>query len=105
MDNFPDNNERCFNLTNDLITINPYPNPFTSQITIGFLLPQQENMKIDLVDVSGKIARELFEGKSNKNNLEIHADLSELPDGLYTVKVTYRDRIISRSIVKNNHRE
>ena len=104
-DNFPDNNERCFNLTNDLITINPYPNPFTSQITIGFLLPQQENMKIDLVDVSGKIARELFEGKSNKNNLEIQVDLSELPDGLYTVKVTYRDRIISRSIVKNNHRE
>ena len=104
-DNFPDNNERCFNLTNDIITINPYPNPFTSHITISFLVPQQEVMKIDLVDVSGKIVKRLFEGKSKKNNLEINSDLSELPDGLYTVKITYRDRIISRSIVKNNYRE
>ena len=102
-DNVPENNERCFNLTNDIITINAFPNPFANHVTFRFLLPQQENMKIELIDQAGRIVRELFEGKANKNLFEINNDLSDLPDGLYSVKVTYRDRIIGYTIVKNNH--
>ncbi len=100
-DNVPENNERCFNLTDDIITIQPFPNPFTDHITIRFLLPQQENIKIELIDKNGRIVRKMFEGKANKNIFELQQDLTELSDGHYTVRITYRDRIISSSIVKN----
>ena len=104
-DSYPENNERCFNLTDDIISMDPYPNPFTNQLTLRYLLPQQEYLKIEMCDMTGKTVKSIFEGKASKNLFEIVTDLSELPDGIYAVKVTYRDRLIGKNIVKSSSKK
>ncbi len=104
-DDVPENNERCFNLTEDFISLDPYPNPFVNQVTLRFLLPQSEMMKIELIDQAGRLVKDIYEGKANKNLFEVNTNLSDVQNGMYTVKIIYRDRVISKKIVKSNHRE
>ncbi|MCB0621887.1 MAG: T9SS type A sorting domain-containing protein, partial [Saprospiraceae bacterium] len=39
-----------------------YPNPFLQEVTIGFWLPQEEVIRLEVYDLSGKLVRELQSG-------------------------------------------
>jgi PKD repeat protein len=99
-DSHPSDNERCFNLTDQMIVINPYPNPFDEEIHLKFLLPRSENMTIELFDNTGKIVKNIYSGKAPKNLFEVKANLAELRKGSYNLKIVYRESVIVKHIVK-----
>lgn len=86
-DNVPVNNERCFNRTVKVVVlVNPYPNPFTDELTVRLILPYEESIQIDLFDHAGKMIRSfLYNGQANKGLLELHNDFSGLSDGVYSI--------------------
>jgi PKD repeat protein len=102
-DSKPENNERCFNLTDDVITMDPFPNPFTDKIIVRMLLPKQDDLTIDLADMTGKVIKEIYTGKGTKNLFELEIDLSDIADGIYSLKIVYNDEVVSKNLVKNSY--
>lgn len=72
VDNYPQNDERCFNRTNKLLFAEPYPNPFKDAITIRLILPSEQSVEVFLFDMTGKEIRLLYSGIGQKGLLEIN---------------------------------
>lgn len=100
-DDFPDNNERCINLTNGTITMDPFPNPFTENITFKLLLNSIDDVRIDLIDASGRIVNEIYSGKPSKTYMEVKTSLPQIQPGIYYCRIIYRDQVIMRRVVKS----
>ena len=43
-----------------------YPNPFNDQLTIEIQLPEAKNLEVAVYDVTGKLVRNLYKGKTKK---------------------------------------
>ncbi|REJ82276.1 MAG: PKD domain-containing protein [Bacteroidetes bacterium] len=101
-DDVPENNEKCFSRSSGLVTINPYPNPFTDQLTLRLIIPFQDFLNVDLLDQTGKLVKELFKGTTSKGLLEIKLNIEELSEGLYYIRTNFRDDKSLRQIVKSS---
>ena len=61
-----------------------YPNPASDILKIGMDSPEGiSNFEITLHDVSGRLVRSVYSGKSNSGKREFDLDVSQLPNGLY----------------------
>jgi len=101
-DDVPANNEKCFSRIKEMAVINPYPNPFTDYIIIRVILPYEDDLKLEIIDQLGKIMYRQEAGRVQKGLREFDLNLSDLPDGIYTVLLQFRDERIMRQIVKNS---
>jgi len=64
-----------------------FPNPFNPTTNIKFDLPEQAEVKIQVVDVLGRQVMELNEGKTNSGQKVVTLDGSKLASGVYTYRV------------------
>lgn len=76
---------------------NIYPNPFVNDVTIGVNVPETSFVRIRIYDTGGNLVRIVsnalaFEGENeffwDGNNV----DGAAAPDGVYLVRITYRDQ-------------
>ena len=65
-----------------------YPNPFNPSTTIKFALPVEENVVINVSDITGKQVAELLNQKMQAGYHEIKFDGSNLSSGVYFYKIT-----------------
>jgi hypothetical protein len=77
-----------------------YPNPASDYLTVDLILPDDfMNGKVDLMDVNGRI---LASQVINDPNVEsISLDVRSLPSGMYLLRVTDGQHIITRQVVIN----
>lgn len=101
-DDFPANNEKCFSRIKELAIINPYPNPFTDQLIVRVILPFEDDLKLDLVDQSGKTLMSIPQNKSPKGLNEFKLDLSSYSDGIYSILIQFREEQVVRQVIKNS---
>jgi len=66
----------------DILSFNIYPNPTTTKAFID--LPVQSYYQINLMDISGKVIKQL---KPNKDETTIEMNVSDLPAGIYLVEL------------------
>lgn len=64
-----------------------YPNPFNPQSTILYTLDKNENIKIELLDISGKLIRTLVHRDHVPGNYEVNINEPTLGSGIYLVRV------------------
>ena len=64
-----------------------YPNPITELVTI--LLPDINNPKVSLIDITGRV---IFEETANCSNYSFNA--TNLPNGIYFVKIIVGNNVI-----------
>ena len=83
------------------------PNPFNASTEIRFVLPQAGDVKVEVLDVSGKVVRTLFEGNMPAGTHSLiwngtDAAGKEMPSGVYTCRVIAGDRVVTTkmSLVK-----
>ncbi len=79
--------------------IRVYPNPFTDFLNIEFSLPGQNKVKLDIFDITGdKLIIENLQntGKNKVNTI----DLSDIPEGVYLLKISMENSIELHKIVK-----
>ncbi|WP_179343190.1 T9SS type A sorting domain-containing protein [Winogradskyella ursingii] len=62
------------------------PNPFTSSISIQFVNVQNDNYKIDLMDINGRVV--LSKNQTIENNTITLSNLQKMDDALYFIKIT-----------------
>jgi hypothetical protein len=73
-----------------------YPNPVNSIFDLRFSIFGEG--KIELVDMFGKVVMELFNGKFTSEKKEF--DVSQLPLGVYFVRIHFNDKLIVRKLIK-----
>jgi hypothetical protein len=78
-----------------------YPNPANTQLKVKLLLTNFENSTVELFDMQGRVV--LSENVASAVlDASYTVDVSEIPNGIYTVRVTNGDQV-STSKVSINH--
>ena len=77
-----------------------YPNPVISKGSIEFTLENAQPVKIDVVDVMGRVVNEISENKleAGEYQFELPADIAS---GLYSVRLNVNGYITTRKVIVN----
>jgi hypothetical protein len=77
-----------------------YPNPNISQdLSLSFELKKSVNLKIELIDITGKSALELFTGVENSGNFNQKFKIPSLTSGLYFLRVQAGEDVLTRKLL------
>lgn len=77
------------------------PNPFTSSVSIRLINGFNDDYKVDLIDINGRVI--LTENKAANNDTITLSNLDQLEDALYFIKITndYTGATITKRVIKN----
>ena len=79
---------------NDLL----YPNPVNDLFSIELNMKSKTNVTINLLDVSGKLIREIANEEANSGIHKVSSNLSSIPSGVYTVQILSDGKSINKRI-------
>jgi len=68
-----------------------YPNPFNPNTTIGFALPSEQNVKLEVFDMTGRSAGVLVNSDLKAGTYKFDFNASDLASGIYFYKLTARE--------------
>ena len=85
------------NLYSDYFDFNADPNPILTSTTLGFNLPDNGNVKILILDLSGKILYKVEESYYLKGCHTIDMDLSHFSKGIYVSKLMFTNTNTNRT--------
>ena len=64
-----------------------YPNPFAHELNIEFFNLFEEEVSINLTDMTGRVVKEIFKGQMFEGDYTTFTvDASDLPNGMYLVR-------------------
>ncbi|OWY19329.1 hypothetical protein C7N43_29210, partial [Sphingobacteriales bacterium UPWRP_1] len=73
-------------LSNDMLQV--MPNPFVQTTSIQFSWPQDDELRLEVYDLSGKIVQTLFKGIVRADEVHtINYDAANLPNGMYLCRL------------------
>jgi hypothetical protein len=81
-------------------SIQLYPNPASDMINIELKNPERQEIKIELLSSTGKIVHKINEIMSS-GNVKKSIDLTNIPDGIYFLRILSDQETINRKIIKN----
>lgn len=76
-----------------------YPNPFTNQTTIQFVLPQREDVLLSVHDAGGKLVKMLVRGVKDAGTHAVNFNQGSLARGIYYYKIVAGDFIQMKKMV------
>jgi len=86
--------------TNSKIAVHIYPNPFSENAYVEFVIPETRNVTLEVFSISGLRIATLFEGHINafeKQRFNLSAE--SLPNGIYFCKLTIENKVITKRII------
>jgi hypothetical protein len=78
--------------------LNIYPNPTEGETTLTYTLDRTTDLRIDLLDLSGRMVRDVSTGVRNSGAQAERFDLAGLPQGMYILRMIADGQQISRRI-------
>jgi len=76
------------------------PNPFEYSTEIGWFQGKTETIKLEIIDVSGKIVRTIVDHQSPAGENKVFINGGDLTRGLYFYRLTTEDRIYTKRMQK-----
>ena len=76
-----------------------YPNPVASSTSIGFQIPQNGHVLIDIINANGQVVEVLVNKQYNFGNHLIIWDGSNYPSGIYIYRIRYEGSILTKNLV------
>ena len=80
------------------IRMNVYPNPMNVQGYIEFELPETSQTRIMIYDITGQEVLEVLNQEMVSGNHRIPVTLDQLPNGMYLVKMNYKNETNTKRI-------
>lgn len=90
-DNFGDIEKISFRL---------YPNPVLDVVHVEYYLPQNSEIRIDVINACGFFATESYQAFENAGKVSRPIDLSHLPAGYYFIRIKSKYGIQTRKLIK-----
>lgn len=84
---------------NQTLSLSNYPNPFTDQTTITYILPEKCNVILIIYDIYGKEIKTLVNKSEDAGFHKVILEASELPGGIYYYNINAGTIIESKSLV------
>lgn len=79
--------------------VSVYPNPFRSVLSVAFDVDQPSMVTIDLLDVTGRKVKTVLDEKRETGNHELIVQKTNLPAGVYLLKLTMHGQITLLKVV------
>ena len=76
-----------------------YPNPFNPMTEIRFTLPEDSHVRLDIVDMTGRIVRNVLNERMTAGNHGTVVDASELASGVYFYQLTAGNVKLTRQMM------
>lgn len=75
-----------------------YPNPFNEYTNVTFILDKASKVGVEVLDIMGKTIYTITEGEyaAGQNNIRVNSN--NLPNGMYILKITIDNQMITRKI-------
>ena len=104
-----------FKFTGDLLTssaaiknysytksLSVFPNPFTSNTTIEFYLPNPDFVTLSIYDITGKHLKTILSKKLSKGDHKINWNAEGLNEGIYFIRLEIKTSSIVQKVVIMN---
>ncbi len=75
------------NLPDEYKLLQNYPNPFNPSTTISFRLPQRNYIRMELIDMLGKVVMNIAEGDFDAGTHNVKLNIPHLSSGVYFYKL------------------
>jgi hypothetical protein len=79
--------------------INIYPNPATHRADVSFTLARQQNVKITLMDINGRILTEVLDKAMEAGNHNAEINTEKIAAGFYNVQVRIGDETSMKKLL------
>ncbi len=76
-----------------------YPNPFNPSTTIGYSIPKDQNVELNVYDILGKKVIVLYSGYKKAGSYKINFNAKGLSSGIYFYSLKTSDKIITKKLV------
>jgi PKD repeat protein len=100
VDNEISNNKKCYPITDEFTLLNPFPNPTIGEIHFLFITPDASGVKAEVYDSRGRIVATPFDGNASKGLNQINYNTIKLDKGMYVLKLSYKDKIVTKVFFK-----
>lgn len=87
---------------NVIESIHVYPNPASQNVVVNFNTISGGNVEVAIVDVTGKVVKNVFNGEQAKGEHTFNVDVRDLSQGIYvvTVKTNNTVKSLKLSVIK-----
>jgi hypothetical protein len=85
-------------IVNDFIV---YPNPTTDFVELSYNLNTTENVSVKIIDITGSVVYQNFEGKIPAGKRTARIDVSDFASGIYSIQLQINNKTVTRKIVIN----
>jgi len=82
------------------ISVLAFPNPTAGELTIRIDLPEGEKLTVEVFDQQGAVRQSVFSGRLAKGSSDLKADLSDLPAGVYLIRVVSKKFKDTQRVIK-----
>ena len=76
-----------------------YPNPSQGESQISFYLPKQQTIRLDVIDLNGKLMQNVVGGDFEAGSYEFEVDHSSLSNGLYLYRLNTGNAILTKRLM------
>jgi len=76
-----------------------YPNPFNPTTTIEFALPESQDIKLQIFDITGRLIETLVDEFKEAGNWDVKWNAGNQSSGIYIYRLIYGDEQISRKML------
>lgn len=83
------------------IELKSFPNPFTYETTLSYVLQEDSHIRITLVNSLGKEIKVLEDGLKNSGNHQLKVQAGNLPKGLYFIRTQTLEAVSNHKILIN----
>ncbi len=76
-----------------------YPNPTNGRTIIGFTIDQEGPVKLDILDINGKVVKTIINGYLSAGKHSLNLDLGNLSAGTYVNRLSVKNNLITRKLI------
>jgi hypothetical protein len=91
-------NESSSELPSDTKLAQNYPNPFNPSTTISYTLKSSGTINLRVYDVTGRLVKELVNGRKNAGKHVVSFDAGNLASGIYIYRLQAEGKILIRKM-------
>lgn len=81
-------------LSTPQVMMNAFPSPFSTELNVKYKLSLSGNVKVNLVDITGKVIQTINEGSKSPGEYTARFKQSRLPAGTYFANIQLNDKMI-----------
>ena len=81
-------------------SLKAFPNPFNSEINIGFVLPEEARTEVSIFDANGRLVKRVAQEVLPAGSHRFAWDSGQVPSGNYTVMIKTDNAMVSKTVVK-----